>query len=390
VTVASVFEKMRGAVALLEEVADELEPGTLDVAGAKRLVDLSTRCERLAMATRGRAARRVQDAVIWKRDQHGSAARWLASTTGSSVGAAARSLEAARQLEELPATAAAFRRGEISEAQAAEIAATATVDPSAESRLLATATGWASFKTFRDECRDATVRARDDRLHAQWLHENRSVHTWSERNGHFRIDARLSPDEAGWVNNALEQKTSELFTAAQQAGGVLEPREAYRADAMVALLRGEAPLKPLEARLDADQAAIERGYVEPGERCELVGIGPIPVTMARSMLSDARVTILVRNGTEITTISSPNRTIPAKLRKWLERAYSTCGVAGCGNDQRLQIDHIIEVEDGGPTVKENLWRLCVHHHKLKTFYQWRVVEDNGIRQLVAPDDPDPP
>jgi hypothetical protein len=162
------------------------------------------------------------------------------------------------------------------------------------------------------------------------------------------------------------------------------------ADALVALVRGKAPLKPLEARLDADQAAIERGWVEPGERCELVGIGPIPVTMARSMLADARVTILGREGTEITTISSPNRSIPAKLRKWLERAYPTCGDAGCGIDQHLQIDHIIAVEDGGPTIKENLWRLCVHHHKLKTFYRWRVVEQNGIRQLVPPDDPDPP
>ena len=36
------------------------------------------------------AARRVQDAVVWKRDEHGSAARWLASTTGVSVGSAAR------------------------------------------------------------------------------------------------------------------------------------------------------------------------------------------------------------------------------------------------------------------------------------------------------------
>ena len=88
---ASVFEKMRSAASLLAEVAAELEPGTLDVTGAKKLVDLSTRCERLALATRGIAARRVQEAVVWKRDQHGSAARWLASTTGSSVGAAARS-----------------------------------------------------------------------------------------------------------------------------------------------------------------------------------------------------------------------------------------------------------------------------------------------------------
>jgi hypothetical protein len=389
VTVASVFEKMRGAVALLEEVADELEPGTLDVTAAKKLVDLSTRCERLALATRGIAARRVEDAVVWKRDEHRSAAHWLASTTGVSVGSAARSLEAARQLQDLPATAAAFKRGELSERQAAEIAATATLDPSAEPRLLATARGGSSFKTFRDECREASVRARDDRLLAQHLHETRAVYRWTERDGAYRLDARLSPDEAVWVHDALEQKTSELFEAARAAGH-LEPRPAYEADALVALIRGDAPLKPLEARLDADHPALVRGYVEPGERCELVGIGPIPVTMARSMLSDARVTVLAREGTEIVKISSPTRTIPAKLRKWLERAYPRCGVGGCGNHQRLQIDHIIEVEDGGATTTDNTWRLCSHHHKLKTFYGWRVTEENGVRQLVPPDDPDPP
>ena len=162
------------------------------------------------------------------------------------------------------------------------------------------------------------------------------------------------------------------------------------ADALVALVRGDAPAKPLEGRLEADLAALERGYVEPGERCELVGIGPIPVTMARSMLDDARLTVLAREGSEITRISSPKRTIPVSLRRWVERAYPRCGVAGCGVDQRLQIDHIVGVEDHGPTCKENLWRLCAHHHKLKTFYGWHVVDEPDGPRLVAPDDPDPP
>ena len=192
-----------------------------------------------------------------------------------------------------------------------------------------------------------------------------------------------------WVHDALQQKTSELFEAARAAGH-LEPRPAYVADALVALARGEAPAKPLEGRLEADLAALERGYVEPGERCELVGIGPIPVTMARSMLDDARLTVLAREGSEITRISSPKRTIPAPLRRWVERAYPRCGVAGCAVSERLQIDHIVGVEDHGPTCKENLWRLCTHHHKLKTFYGWHVVHEPHGPRLVAPDDPDPP
>ena len=115
---ASLFERVRSALATLEEVVADLEPGTLDVTDAKKLVDLFTRCERLSVAGRGMAARRVQEAVVWKRDEHRSAAHWLASTTGVSVGAATRSLETARELESLPATAATFRAGELSEAQA--------------------------------------------------------------------------------------------------------------------------------------------------------------------------------------------------------------------------------------------------------------------------------
>jgi hypothetical protein len=384
-----VFEEVRSAVAALERCVDRLEPGTLDVSGAKKLVDLFTRCERLSVAGRGMAARRVQDGVVWKRDGHRSAAHWFASTTGVSVGSASRSLQTARELEALPATAAAFRAGELSEAQAGEIAATATIDPGAEHRLLETARGGGSWRGLRDDCREASVRARDDRRHAQWLHETRAVATWTERDGHYRMDVRLSPDEASWIHSALEHKTRELWEAAR-ATGLLEPRAAYQADALVALMRGDAPAKPLEARLDADQAAIERGYVEPGERCELVGIGPIPVTMARAMLGDARITVLSREGTEITRISSPSRTVPAALRKWLERAYPRCGVAGCGVSERLQIDHIIAVEDHGPTTKDNTWRLCVHHHKLKTFYGWRVTGPPDARRLEPPDDPDPP
>jgi hypothetical protein len=134
-SVAGVSEKLRSAAALLDEVVADLEPGTFDVSGAKRLVDLFTRCERLAVAGRGRAARRVEQATSWKRSGHRSAAHWLASTTGVSVGAASRSLQTARALEALPETQDAFRAGELSEAQAAEIAATATLDPSTESRL---------------------------------------------------------------------------------------------------------------------------------------------------------------------------------------------------------------------------------------------------------------
>ncbi len=110
---ASVFEEVRSAEAALSRAMKALEPGALDVKGAKKLVDLFTRCERLAIAGRGHAALRVQDAVNWKKDGQPSAAHWFASATGTSVGAASRSLGTARKLEQLPETAEAFRSGEL-------------------------------------------------------------------------------------------------------------------------------------------------------------------------------------------------------------------------------------------------------------------------------------
>jgi hypothetical protein len=347
-----VFEEARSAAAALERCLESLEPGTLDVAGAEKLVDVFTRCERLSVAGRALTARRVQDAVNWKRSGHRSAAHWLASTTGVSVGAASRSLQTARELETLPETADAFRAGELSEAQAAEIAATATLDPSVEGRLLETVRGGSSLRGLRDTCREVSMRAAEDRAKARWLHETRAARSWTDSDGHWVLHASLSPDDAARVHSALETKTGELFAAARAAGRV-ELRSAYVADAVVALMTGDAPAKPIDVRLHADGAAIERGYAEPGERCELEGIGPIPVTMARALLADSRITVLGGDGTDIATVSSPSRTIPARLRRWLEATYPVCAVDGCDSTFRLEIDHIAPVEAGGLTNKDN-------------------------------------
>ena len=223
--------------------------------------------------------------------------------------------------------------------------------------------------------------------HARHLHQTRAVHEWKDRDGAGRLDVRLAPDDGAFVHQALEDWTGKLVLAA--AAGPLEPRPAIVADALVALVK-EGPCKPIEVRLNASESALERGYVEDGEQCELAGIGPIPVTIARSLLSDARVTVLARDGGEIIELGPPKRTIPAKLRRWLEATYPVCGVEGCDVEHGLQIDHIIGIEEPGPTTRENTWRICTHHHKLKTFYGWHVVDEPDGRRLVAPDDPDPP
>jgi len=113
---ATLFDKARDAARLLGQVASELDGDVLDLEAAKTLVDVLTKCERFAVAGRGVAARRVANAVNWKHAGHRNPADWLASATGTGVGDASRELDTAKRLEELPATSAAFRSGELSEA----------------------------------------------------------------------------------------------------------------------------------------------------------------------------------------------------------------------------------------------------------------------------------
>lgn len=116
----------------------------------------------------------------------------------------------------------------------------------------------------------------------------------------------------------------------------------------------------------------------------------MPVSTARALLNDASVTVMLREGDEITAVSSPKRTIPAKLRRSLEARYPRCGVKTCADDQFLQIDHVVPLENGGETNVHDTWRSCPHHHFLQTYARWRVVGEHGNWDLAPPDGPDPP
>jgi hypothetical protein len=312
---------------------------------------------------------------------------WVAEATGETVGAASRTLETARALEQLSETEAAFRAGALSSTQAAEITATAVADPGAERELLDTA-GATSVKGLRDRCRQVRAGAEaDDQAWARRLHVGRRAHDWDDPEGFYRFEGRMAPDAGATFRVAWHAHIDRIFGEARRAGR-REPRAAYAADALVALAT-QGPCKPVQVSALVDSAALARGHTETGERCEIHGV-PAPVTTVRSLLDDAVVSVLLRDGDQITAVSSPKRTIPAKLRRALEARYPVCGVRGCANDQFLEIDHVVPLEDGGATSVHNTWRICPHHHFLKTYGGWEVIGERGNWDLVPPDDPDPP
>ena len=366
----------------LEQISQALIPRALDGRHAADLFNDAARAERLCAAIKSRLARRVEETMVWREAGHRSAAHWVADATGATVGAATRTLETARALERLPETDAAFRSGQLSDVQAAEITSTAVSDPLAEAELLEAARS-TSVKGLRDRCREVRAGAEaDDQAWARRLHASRRAHEWTDPDGAYRIEARLAPDAGARFSSAWKAHTDRIFGDARRAGR-REPHAAYAADALVALA-SEGPCKPVEVRVTVDSAALSRGHAERGERCEIERVGPVPVTTARAMLDDASVAVLVRDGDDITAVSSPKRTIPTKLRRAVEARYPTCGVQACANDQFLEIDHVVPLADHGCTELANLWRLCSYHHRLKTYSGWTVNGTNGARDLVPP------
>jgi hypothetical protein len=119
-----------------------------------------------------------------------------------------------------------------------------------------------------------------------------------------------------------------------------------------------------------DLTALLRGRAVPGELCEIDGQGPIPVAMARDLANDSLLSVLFHQAGDVRAISHLGRTINAKLRTALVYRDRTCVVPGCGLTAGLEIDHVREVHQGGPTELDNLALLCHHHHRLKTYEGW--------------------
>ncbi len=188
----------------LELISRELNPVALDGPDAADSFEDAARAERLCAAIKARLARRVEETRMWRATGHRSAAHWVAEATGETVGSAARALDTARALDALPATDEAFRAGDLSMTQAAEITSATEADPDAESALLVTAAE-TSVKGLRDRCREVRAGAEaDDMAWARRLHVNRRAHEWTDPDGMYRMEARLPPDAGAAVQFGVE------------------------------------------------------------------------------------------------------------------------------------------------------------------------------------------
>jgi hypothetical protein len=193
----------------LEAVVQSLDPEVLDASLATQLVGEFTTLEKLCGAGKALAARRVAASGAWRRSGERSAARWLARTTGSSVGEAAGALDTAEALCDLPATDHAFRSGQLSQTQAREIASAASVDRHAEAELVRTAQV-EGVAGLRQACRQALAAASsDEEERYQAIRRSRYLRHWSDKGG--RCPGGHGPGQRG-LYQALEAGSHHAHT----------------------------------------------------------------------------------------------------------------------------------------------------------------------------------
>ncbi|HEX4490247.1 MAG TPA: DUF222 domain-containing protein, partial [Acidimicrobiia bacterium] len=362
------------------------EPCTLTHGQAARVVDELGVIHRLTEGLLARAAKRLAETSGTGRGSERDAARCYARAVGIDASEAKRAIVTARRLEDLPETAAAVREGRLSARQAQLVAEAAVHDPSAERDLLdAAAEGMVPLK---DACIAARARVEDPAERAARQHAARGLRMWSAADGMVEGHFRLTPEVGGQVKAAIDAGVQRIFRA-HRTRGPHERHEAYAADALAVLLLGapsERTSTAITTHVVIDHAALVRGNALPGERCEIPGVGPVNVEWVRSLLGEAFLTAIVKNGRDITTVAHLGRHIPAHLRTAMIVGGRECSAEGCHNRGYLELDHERDFAKGGPAAWWNLDWYCSVDHDRKT-RGWNLGPrdpETGKRTLTPP------
>ena len=399
------------AIEVVGSFVASFDPARYSVADASVLLGRFARLKRLAATGEALCATRAAEGNAAAAQGHPTPARWLSELTGESVGQAADTLSLGAAFTSHPALEEACRHGQLSHHKARLVAEAARVNPTAEDELV-TGARTDTLRQVKDRCARAKAEARssqDAEAAYEAISSSRYCRTWTDRDGAFRLDARLTPDAGAQVLAFLTAESDGRFVRAQKAGVRLTP-DATRADALVALVNGSAgvgdhhddggagpaarrrsvPPKPL-VTLRVDWAALRRGRLEPGELCEIPGVGPIPLARARALMGDAITHLVITRGVDVTTVAHLGRSIPAHLRTALVERDRTCVVPGCDLSLGLEIDHWeTPFSEGGPASMANLVRICGHHHRLRHHHGFTLSGAPGRWRWDPPDTDHPP
>ena len=255
------------ARSLLSSFVAGFEPARYDGRGAAGLVGVFARIERLAATGKSLAAARATECRQPEAGGHRSAAHWLSEMTGDSLGDSTGVLRLGESMADHPTMEEAARQGKLPPKAAQLVADALRVNPASEDELVEAASH-ETHQQLRDRCQLAKARGRSAEqaaAHRQRLHDERHCRTWTDQDGAFRLDARLTPDAGASLLASLNARSDRLFHQARKAG-LHESSDAYRADALVGLVTGRRDRPPSGTRTGApDPGDTEAGDTETGD-----------------------------------------------------------------------------------------------------------------------------
>jgi hypothetical protein len=314
--VTAIEDRLRG---LVKAVHDE----PLDIGDLVAVLAGIGRCKRLAHAVTLAATRRAELLKAHVGSGAKDTATFCAGASGGDVTDARRDARVAEQLASLPLVDAAVRDGALNERATADICGIASKNPHAQQRLLdAAARGRGhldnELRLVRSE--DETDTERSDR---QRQARTFTMHTDSD--GMLAGRFRLQPEHGAVLKALIDQRASQLWRSTGHDDSVQQ----RNADALVELFTGKLSGKAkTTVNIVVDLSALQRGDVHDGERCDIPGVGPIPLQAAIEALgSHAFVALVIKDGVDIHTVAHMGRHIPATLLTALSSPDDTNAVS---------------------------------------------------------------
>ena len=368
--------------------------------------------------------RRFDEGSGWATHGALSCAHWLNWRIGLDLGATRERVRVSHALATLPLVDDALRRGAISYSKVRAI--TRVASPATEATLLEMATH-ATASQLERICRGyrRVVAGSDVERPASLADEERSrfVRVRETDDGTVRIEARLRPEEAAVVLQALDvarrrawraraphaagssfrEISAETPAPAREAdqGTTHEPPPTLsRADALVAVAEswlasvaaGDAGQDtagpPVELVVHVDHAALAArvdgtddphapGPPVPLPHATLADGTPLARTTARRLACDASV-VLVDDAREAagekSLPSRRRRRVSPRLRRALRLRDDGCRFPGCTN-RLTDAHHVVAWIEGGATSLPNLLSLCRRHHRFVHEHGYRVVTE---------------
>lgn len=313
-------------------------------------------------------------------------------------------LTAALGLEQLPATAADFRAGELHlrRVQALQCAVANLPDAEAaqvEAAVLPRAAAQTLPQLGR-AARRAALRVSPKTAEERHQATVADRWTWLEHDGDGRsrftaegpthnilrlsaaVDAVARTREAGGSGGgdggaSIDQRRFDALS--QMANTILDdprlPKTRFGRPGIV-LLADLGALARLEGRAPADPEpdATETGPGTDSRPVELLGDGPIHDALASALFGDRHTVLITVDRTARWTCDhTVGYQVPDRLARYLTGLHPRCAFPGCGVPaHRCDWDHAIPWPTG-PACACNLLPLCRRHHRLKTHGQWQLT-----------------